>query len=203
MKKLTILLGLLLWLPIGMAAAETPEGLLKKVIDNLGSETAVSAEYTITSNEGNASGIIILSGDKFTIKGDGIASWYDGKTMWAYSESTGEVNVTEPTDDELAEINPLVILKSDPDTYKKRIKKKSGTHYLIELTDKTGDMNIAKATVTIAESTFMPETAEVETSGGDKLSLTLKNVKKQHNVSPSAFKFNPKELPGVEVIDLR
>lgn len=185
-------------------AAETVETVLTKALEALNNAPAIKGEYVLTGADGSNGGVIILSGNKFTIKGDGIATWYDGKTMWAYSESTGEVNITEPTDDELAEINPLVILNSDPDAYTVRLKKKSKTDFVLELTDQTdGGMSISHAIITLSACTYLPINATVRTSSGERCNLEFKNLKKLNSVETSAFTFNPKEYPGVDVIDLR
>jgi len=41
---------------------------------------------------------------------DEMQAWFDGKTQWAYMAQNNEVSITEPTEKELAETNPMAIL---------------------------------------------------------------------------------------------
>lgn len=186
-----------------VARAETAAEVLDRVLKTLDDAQGWSADFTITADDGSSSGELLLSGDRFAIKGEGASIWYDGKTQWSYSEATSEVNITEPTADELAEVNPLVILKSDPDTYQLKIKKKNKSTILLQLTDKTDAMSISRASVMIDPSTYLPQAAEVETSSGERMTLVLKNLKKLKSAAAALFRFNPATLPGVEIIDLR
>ena len=61
---------------------------------------------------GTQSGTIIMDGEKFHLDCDGIKTWFDGKTQWSYVEENEEVNITEPTRDELMEINPYLLFQS-------------------------------------------------------------------------------------------
>lgn len=186
--------------------AESARDILNKTLTALDATPAIEAEYAVTSSDGSIiNGIIILSGNKFTIKADGMATWYDGKTQWTYSESTAEVNITEPTDDEIAELNPLVILRSDSDVYNLKLKKRTKEgNYQLELIDRTdGDMNIARAVIVLNPSTYLPISASVEVSSGERYKLIFKNLKKLNSISENTFRFNPKDYKGVEIIDLR
>ncbi|MDE5607662.1 MAG: hypothetical protein K2I64_01865 [Muribaculaceae bacterium] len=188
---------------MAMTAAETAKSIISKALAVLNDVSGIEAQYGIASAEGSSKGDIILSGNQFFINGGGIVIWYDGKTQWSYTEHTGEVNITEPTEEELAEINPLAILNSDPDIYSLKLKKHNKSRYDVELKDKSGDLSIAKAVVTISADDWIPTGAVVETSSGEKYALLLKNVKKLKNISPDTFRFNPKTYPDVDVIDLR
>lgn len=202
MKRVFLILTLLASALTGFSA-ETARSVLDKTLATLNSSPALTADFTISGTDGSSKGVLTLAGEKFTIKGDEMAIWFDGKTQWSYSASTGEVNVTEPTDDELAEINPLVLLNADPEAYALKLKKKGQTAFLLELTDRTDDRSIARAVITIAADTWLPTGAEVEMAGGEKASLAFKNIKKLNSVPAASFRFNPKDYPGVEVIDLR
>ncbi len=203
MRRIALFIAALISAAALLSAAVTAGSVLDKTLSALDDSPAIEAMYGIASSGESSHGVIVISGDKFLIRGDGATIWFDGTTQWSYTERTGEVNVTEPTAEEIAEVNPLAILRSEPDVYRLKLKKQGKSGYVIELTDQSGDLSISKATVTISADDFLPANAIVETASGDKFSLVLKNIKKLKTVDPQLFRFNPKDYPGVEVIDLR
>ena len=52
----------------------------------------------------------MLKGNRFYLNSGGIQSWFDGTTQWSYLESSEEVNVSNPTPEELQTINPYALL---------------------------------------------------------------------------------------------
>ena len=50
-------------------------------------------------------GTLLLKGNRFYLNSGGIQSWFDGTTQWSYLESSEEVNVSNPTPEELQTIN--------------------------------------------------------------------------------------------------
>lgn len=202
MRYIIIILSLFI-ASAASAAPETANSVLEKTINTLNTTPAIAADYILSSNDGTIAGRFTMSGEKFVIKGDGMATWYDGKTQWSYTANTGEVNITEPTDDELAEINPLVILNTDPTIYSVKLKKKGADTYTLELVDRTKDQSISRAIITISADQWLPTQADLVFSSGDKVALYFKNIKKLNSSPSGIFTFNPKEYPDVEIIDLR
>ena len=60
--------------------------------------------------EGSESGTIQLKGEKFVLKASEVITWFDGKTQWSYVVRNDEVNVSNPTQEELQQINPYTFL---------------------------------------------------------------------------------------------
>ena len=59
---------------------------------------------------GTSNGTLLLKGEQFYLNSGGVQSWFDGKTQWSYLESSGEVNISSPTPEELQGINPYSLL---------------------------------------------------------------------------------------------
>ena len=94
------------------AAAQNAGDVLNKTIAAYKNVKGISASYVVTSSQGSNSGKIEMKGNKFRITSPDLMCWYDGTTQWAYSTSTGEVNVTEPTAEEMQMSNPYAALAS-------------------------------------------------------------------------------------------
>ena len=99
-RRITLLFVICIaaWMP--SQAQKSAEALLDNVIEQMHKARGITAEFTLQGNERNAlymQGELKMKGKKFFLQTNGMATWYDGKTMWSYAEVTGEVNVTEPT----------------------------------------------------------------------------------------------------------
>lgn len=57
-------------------------------------------------------GTIQMKGDKFVLITPDTRTWYDGTTQWTYVVRTDEVNLSNPTGDELEFTNPMTLLRS-------------------------------------------------------------------------------------------
>ena len=68
---------------------------------------AIRSEFTLKISEKNGvnsqqiSGTIVLSANRFYLESSELKVWFDGKTQWAYMKENNEVNITEPTTEEL------------------------------------------------------------------------------------------------------
>src|ERR1035437_2229329 len=91
----------------------------EKVITDLltqAKSSAIKTNFKLVINEKKDSqpmvstGDFTLKGSKFVLEMDEMKAWFDGKTQWAYVAQTNEVSITEPSEKELAETNPMAIL---------------------------------------------------------------------------------------------
>lgn len=158
---------------------------------------APALEVTCLINDAPAS--LTLSGDCFIMDLGEARVYFDGKTQWAYNVPDSEVTVIEPTDEELAETNPLHILRRLEKEYTGApVKGKPNT---VRLTPLSAQSEIAEVTVTFSPSTGWPTSMTIITSGGRADLSGMKFTASQTKSAPSAFKF---QVPrGVTVTDLR
>lgn len=158
---------------------------------------------TIYSQDGKA----YLKGNKFKIDvPDGI-TWFDGKTQWVYAKDGDEVNVSNPTGEELAGVSPSVILSLYKTgfklNYKGEKKEKSKTVYVVEMIPLGKKTEFSKMVVSIDKVTNI--FTSVSTFGKDGIDnhLIINKIQTGVSLADNVFVFNKKEYPGVEVIDLR
>lgn len=196
------MLLMLLALTCGITAgAVTADGITAQAIERFGKAPSVTATFAVTAGGHTAKGTITVSGDRFRMDVDGVQTWYDGRTQWTYSPSTDEVNITEPTADELSQINPFAIVSSLRDNYSARLLKSASEGNTVVYTPKRqGDGS--KLTVTYNPATSWPSEVKVD-NGTDTVTITVKTVSTGKTQHPSVFVYDKKLHPGAEIVDLR
>lgn len=197
MKLITLILLALLPFTAGAQKAE-------KVLDNaaklIESGNGVSANFNISGGRIPAtSGTIMLRGNQFHVKTPAAVLWFDGKTMWTYMKNNEEVNVSNPSAAQLARINPYNFIHIYKNGYKADLQTK-GSSYIITL-KATGSKKISELQLTLGKSTNVISQIRMKQDG----QWTTINISNFHRTSlpNSTFRFNAKDYPKADVIDLR
>ena len=185
----------------------------EKILDNLLNAAKTSAIKTnfklIVIEKSNtqpnvATGIFTLKGNKFVLDMIQMKVWFNGKTQWSYSESNNEVSITEPTEKEIAETNPMAIISGFKSKCDIRFaSKKSSQNHVIDMIPKTKNKDIARLQVEINKTTGNLYSIKVSYTNGTLSTLTLSNFEKAIKVSDNLFVFNQNKHKGVTINDLR
>lgn len=164
---------------------------------------SVDARFTLRQQGRQpVSGSACIQGQKFTLTLPEMRVWFDGKTQWTYSKEAGEVNVTEPSAEELAETNPLSIITSSAKGCKaRRLDAAKGTDR-IELTPPPGS-SFSKAVVTSDASTNFIREISVTMNDGSRATITFDSMKKVAAKPEAFFRFDKKLIPSARIVDLR
>ena len=182
--------------PVG---AQTAKQVLDKTAAVVAAKSGAKASFSIKGDQMNASGTIAIKGKKFHATTPQATIWFDGKTQWTYLKKNDEVNVANPTDAELATINPYNFIYMYQKGYKYTMEKKNGS-FIVHLTasDKRG---IQEMYITVNQKTYIPSQIRMRQQKG----WTTINITgfKQSKLSDGMFRFNSKDFPNAEVIDLR
>lgn len=198
MKRLCLLLITILLSTVTFA--QTAKSVLDKAAANITVKTGVQANFKMTGCMGNTSGTIAVKGKKFHATTPQAIVWFDGKTQWTYMKNNDEVNVTTPTEAQLQTINPYNFINLYKNGYDYTLNK-SGKDYVVHLTALSKDKKIRELFVTINKTSYHP--TQVKLLQGTKWTIfDIKDLKKQ-NIPDSQFRFNEKDFPHAEVIDLR
>lgn len=197
---------LLLASAFGMASAAGVDAvdIVDKAAREFQKAGSLHVKFTMTADGHKSSGEIILSGDRFKLTSPQMTIWYDGKTQWAYNPDIREVNISEPTAEELAEINPFVIISMFRNSYTPSLLKSAPGTYRINLLPKSGaPLPIGRAIVTFSASDYMPADIAVTTDDGHSLAIHIESLIKGKNYPRSTFVFNKELYPKAEIVDLR
>lgn len=186
------------------SSAKTPTAILDETAKKIASTPSVEVKYTVTAHNKSSDGTLTLQGEKFHLSSPDMAVWYDGNTQWTYSSATNEVNITEPTPEELAQINPLIIINSFKKLYNTKSLKAPAGYHSIELTPKNPKgIQIKKVVLTVNSSSYYPHSIVLTMDNGTKLTIKIKTIKGGINHSKGTFVFNKKNFPKAEIVDLR
>lgn len=168
----------------------------------------VEADFTlIPYMQEEVKGHIQLMEECFHLKMDEMVTWFDGKTQWTYLPINEEVNVSNPTREEIESINPMAYLSLYKEGYTCQLGGKSNFNgkAVYEVTLKTEDLQKQwqNLTLYIDRTTLLPLYFKLQGEGRDYHIITISNYKQGKNWKKEHFTFNPKEYPNAEVIDLR
>lgn len=198
---LLLLLALCCLLPLH--AAESATAVLDKAAAKIRSAKSLSASYTISADGHSQSGTLTIAGDRFTIDSPQISSWYDGRTQWTYSANAGEVNITEPTPEELQQVNPFAIINSFKTNYRASMLKAPAREKKIRLTSTNSGSDIHSVELTLSDSTLYPTRIVLTMGNRRSVSISINSVKAGAALPVSYFRYDPAKHPGIPVVDLR
>jgi outer membrane lipoprotein-sorting protein len=198
MKKICILI--LAALISTVATAQTAKSVLDKAAAHITVKEGVKANFKMQGGIGNTSGIILIKGKKFHASTPQATVWFDGKTMWTYMKQNEEVNVSNPTEAQLQAINPYNFINLYKNGYNCTLNN-TGSSYVVHLTSNVKDRKIKELFVTIDKQSYRP--TQVKLLQGKKWTIFDITDLSKSKVADSQFRFNAKDFPKAEVIDLR
>lgn len=202
MKKYLYILFLFLLIP-AIGQCEDASATISKMVAKIRSAKSLEVDYTLSTDGQSMKGHLTLSGDRFILSSGQLNSWYDGKTQWTYSTYTGEVNITSPTAEELAQVNPFSILSSLSKDYKTSSLPSSKGISNILLTNTKKGSEIVSVKFSLNTTTYFPSAIFLKFNDGREVSILITSIKTGGVRNVTDFRFNPASHPGVQVIDLR
>ena len=182
------------------ANAQSAKSVLDKAAASVTVASGVKANFRMTTTTGNTSGTIAIKGKKFYATTPQAKIWFDGKTQWTYLKNNDEVNVSNPTEAQLQAINPYNFINLYKNGYTYTMNT-AGTNYVIHLTSNSADRKIKELFITVNKKSYEP--MQVKMLQGKKwTTFDITNIKKE-KIADSQFRFNSKDFPKAEIIDLR
>jgi len=178
---------------------QTAKQVLDKTAAVVSNKSGAQASFTIKSTNMNTSGTIAIKGRKFQATTPQATIWFDGKTQWTYMKKNEEVNVANPSESELAAINPYNFIYMYKNGYTYTMQKK-GSNYEVHLKAKD-KKSISEMYIVVNQKTYSPSQIRLHQQKG-WTTIDINNFKKA-KLSDSAFRFNSKDFPNAEIIDLR
>jgi outer membrane lipoprotein-sorting protein len=152
-----------------------------------------------------SNGTFTLKGNKFVLEMDEMKVYFDGKTQWSYIAQNNEVSITEPSEKELSETNPMAILSSFKTKSSIRFssKNKSAENQYIEMIPKNKLQDITKIEVLVNKNSSSLISIKLINKNGSVTQLSLSNYQKGVKVADNNFIFVASKFKEVLINDLR
>lgn len=166
---------------IRMSTLLTILTILSSFLTSLETRT-LQSDFTITVAEEvnapmNYPGELSMHGPCFKVEMFNIEAAYDGKTMYMYSPETDELTLTNPTEQELLESNPLLYAKAlVPVCNIVERTSQDGSQTIVTLTPKDQSIGINRFVLKIRNSDLMPLSVEIK-EGKKTSTLKMKEPK--------------------------
>lgn len=194
-----IIFTLICALSLANVSAQNAKEILDKAASVVNAKKGATADFVMSGKYGNAAGTISIKGNKFVANTPQAKMWYDGKTQWTYMTSTEEVNVSTPTEAQQQTMNPYRFINLYNMGYamtKKEVK--NGFEVYLKATNPK--RTITEMYITV-NNQFVPTNVKMKTAKG-WTNINISNFRKA-SLPDKAFRFNAKDYPKAEVIDLR
>lgn len=183
---------------------QTADAMLKKASTAIAGANGLSASFSMSTGGQTVKGTLRAYGEKFSIETPTSSVWYDGKTMWTYNANTNETTITLPTSAELAEANPLHLVKAYSNSFTAAFAKSQGKgSKTIVLTPKSKKLGYKSVHVTIADGGSFPSQLVVIPSTGRKITVSVGTVKTHQKMAAATFTYPRTKFKGAEMVDLR
>ncbi|WP_373727535.1 LolA-like putative outer membrane lipoprotein chaperone [Bacteroides heparinolyticus] len=210
MLKINRLLFCICMLAIALpVVAQQPDAkeVLDRTAETFKKSGGVKISFTVRAPGGSSTGTIRLKGDKFLLESDGATTWFDGHTQWSYLSSSDEVNISEPTPEELQNINPYALLSLYERGYRLKMGEVDNPRlkslYKVVLTATERKTNLQCIILYVTKDTYRPTHVSMAQRGGDAAVIIINSYQTGETYPDSLFVFDKKAYPTAELIDLR
>jgi outer membrane lipoprotein-sorting protein len=155
----------------------------------------------------NLSGTIRLKGSKFKLEVKEMTTWFDGKNQWVYITSNKEVNLSNPSEEELLMINPVNVFQLYKHGYNCKWlgeKNEGGKNVLkISMSPDNKNETVQNIVASFDKSSYRPVFISItnKDKSGSRISITTYQTRQ--SFPDALFIFQQKNYPNTEVIDLR
>ena len=182
--------------------AQTARQVLDKAAAVVSNKQGVTARFTM-SGAGEAAGTIQMKANKLHVATQQAIIWCDGTTQWTYMKQSDEVNVAHPSKKQMETLNPVNFINMYKKGYRMDMTRQKAA-YCIHLTAE-GERTVPEMYITVNSQNYHPTEVRMLQGRKDRqlwTTFTISDLKVQ-KLSDNVFRFNQKDFPTAEIIDLR
>lgn len=210
---ITLLFSLLCSLSLFSQHNAESKSILDKAYAGFETSKGIRLSFNTTTSDTDglsyhdASGVAFIKGDSFKLEMEEMDVWFDGETQWVFIKEANEVNISEPTGQEVAAISPLALLGMYRNGYtlKAPILKtlKGSPVYQIEMTPATGNKDYKAVTAAVHAKNHTLVQVTLTATNGMKTQIDITQYNANHQLADTYFRFDKKLYPDAEIVDLR
>lgn len=199
---------LLLATALGASAQIKPSELMQRAERALYGVGSSMADFTSVyydhkgQEQSSVRGRITLQGESFRLEYGAITAVYANGTLTYYNAEEATLTLSQPTQEELLQINPLHFLRSRGKGYKVETLPASKSTEILGFTPKTKS-EMQRLEVSFLRSSSVPHEAVVIGKDGSRLVVRIADLKHQSAQPAGYFALTAKQFPGCEVVDMR
>ncbi len=190
----------------------------KKILDQAAEKTrsyqTIQVSYKLTVDDRKektssfSEGHIKIKGEKYRLEAPESIVYFDGKTMWTYSEDINEVTITEPDmEDEDFLSNPAKILNWYNRDFKYRYVQKAVLNGLemheIDLFPNNLEQPYSRIKIYISVSDMLLYLIKSIGKDGIDYSVQLSDYMTNKELGDELFVFDSSKFKKVEIVDMR
>ncbi len=188
--------------------AQSCEEVTDRLLDKINT-TALQTDFNISVTEPetkslNYSGNMLMKGKSFRLYMLSVQAYYNGTTMWVYDSDIDEINISTPTDADLQETNPLILIQliryncrlHFTDTFKDR------TQWSVDFYPNNKYSDVLKYTVQFRRSDLVPTRIIINEIHNRTTTIILSGQK--YGVDTTGkFELDTGKYPKAIITDLR
>lgn len=190
----------------GQSSSEILNAVRLKIKESIG----IEASFTIDKFKGlniigSSNGTIRLQNNKFHIKLAHASIWYDGKNLWTMYNNSDEVNLSEPSDIEIQNLNPYAFIDYYADNFQsthKTITYLGKTCYELSLRPKSNNIKTKRVLIVVDKKNFQIHSVRIKEEN-DWIRFRVLDYKNIIVENDSVFSFPKDKYPNIDIIDLR
>ncbi|MBW6460713.1 MAG: outer membrane lipoprotein carrier protein LolA [Bacteroidales bacterium] len=190
---------------------KSADAILKEVSEKTQSYSSIRINFTYNMDNPTAkvheseTGTLLVKDEQYRLDIAGQMVISDGVTIWTYISDVNEVQINEVEDDE-GILTPTRLLTAYSTDYKSKltgeVTRGGRVQYALELKPQT-DKSFTNVELNIDKELMRIARIAIQDKNGNTFSYIVNRFDANVPVKDSDFKFNIKDYPGVEVIDMR
>ncbi|MBO5975339.1 MAG: outer-membrane lipoprotein carrier protein LolA [Paludibacteraceae bacterium] len=210
-RTLFILFALLLSLGATAQTDQQAKATLDKISASL-QKSAITTDFSIiyenaqTNEKEKKAGKLKLKGNKFTLSTEELELFFDGKTQWTLMKGLDEVTISEPTKEEMLQLNPILMINEFSKTHHVQFDadaEKDKQNYLLNLFPKENKFDHFKVAIVVQKETKQVKKISIKYKNGTSTTFESSNFNSAAKLTDTDFTFYSKKYPNIEINDLR
>lgn len=188
--------------------AQTPAQILERAERAVYRPGATYADFTSVyydaqgAETGRTEGRMILQGEHFRLEYGSIVAVFADKTLTHHDSSEQTLTISQPSADELIQVNPLYFLRSRGKGFAVETLPETKVAHVLGFKPQ-GKSSLKGVEISFLRTSGVPKEILVKGDDGGRLIIKITNIRQAPALEARQFVLTPKQFPGSEVVDLR